>query len=551
MEELKDRTAAMLQGGHITSFVYVDDKFGNTMVGKEESKVYVGKHIAEVSIIANPEIWEDQFEDWWRETPEDERQKICLSWGLFADNANNLKNKFEQILPASVDQRYLSPEQFGQEKETIIESLDENHQLMILVDHKLENYGRDGEEILAQIAHRSYVSCAIFSGTFHMNNELEQWNSSQDKANIFRLSKERVESGDDNDILEGLRSVLWLKQISKLKEQTKKIYNEATQFMNIQVDNIDPATFHKVILDRSEKEGCWEFDTLMRIVYAYIGMGLKDKMTDNGYKEFQKLISSLREIKRDASAHIVDNHIIKNIAEEEYYESAEYINKTYSQISNGDIFKIGQSTKEFILLCQPCNLEIRSDGKRKKETFDQFYIVPIKVLSEDEKPKIYEVELKNVGNTQRKVVEISNYHRVSLSLLDLVSYNTEGKAIIDLKQTVDNHPSKGIIQANLMKRYGSIWKKVKEYKEKHDKIQGLTCPKADKDYLSKEFCRPFEMGDRVVAKHPNRVQGKPDVFDFQVQRVRRYKDPYAKDLLSLFMNYLSRPGYPMELTTFD
>ncbi len=551
MEELKERTAAMLQGGHITSFVYVDDKFGNTMVGKEESKVYVGQHIAEVSIIGNPEIWEDQFEDWWRETPEDERQKICLSWGLLADNANNLKNKFEQILPASVDQRYLSPEQFGQEKETIIESLDENHQLMILVDHKLENYGRDGEEILAQIAHRSYVSCAIFSGTFHMNNELEQWNSSQDKSNIFKLSKERVESGDDNDILEGLRSVLWLKQISKLKEQTKKIYNEAAQFMNIQVDNIDPATFHKVILDRSEKEGCWEFDTLMRIVYDYIGMGLKDKMTDNGYKEFQKLISSLREIKRDASAHKVDNQIIKNIAEEEYYESAEYINKTYSQISNGDIFKIGQSTKEFILLCQPCNLEIRSDGKRKKETFDQFYIVPIKVLSKDEKLKIYEVELKNVGNTQRKVVEISNYHRVSLSLLDLVSYNTEGKAIIDLKQTVDNHPGKGIIQANLMKRYGSIWKKVKEYKEKHDKIQGLTCPKADKDYLSKDFCRPFEMGDRDVAKHPNRVQGKPDVFDFQVQRVKRYKDPYAKDLLSLFMNYLSRPGYPMELTTFD
>lgn len=422
---------------------------------------------------------------------------------------------------------------------------------MILVDHKLEDYGRDGEDILAQIAHRDYVNCAVFSGTFHMDKELEQWNSSQDKANIFKLSKERVESGDDNNILEGLRSVLWLKQISKLKEQTKKIYNEAALFMNNQVDNIDPATFHKVILDRSEKEGCWEFETLMRIVYAYLGMGIKDKMTNDGYKEFQTLTSSLREIKRDASAHKVDNEIIKKIAEEEYYESAEYINKTFSQVSNGDIFKIGQSTKEYILLCQPCNLEIRSDGKRKKETFDQFYIVPIKVLSEDEKPKLYEVELKMIGSTQRKVVEIPNYHRVSLSLLDLVSFNVEGKAIIDLKQTVDNHPSKGVIQANLMKRYGSIWKVVKEYKEKYDKIQASTCSKADKDYLSKEFCRPFEMGDRAVAKHPLKVQGKPDVFDFQVQRVNRYKDPYAKDLLSLFMDYLSRPGYPMELTTVD
>ena len=551
MEELRERTAAMLQGGHITSFVYVDDKFGNTMVGKEDCKVYVGQHIDDVCIIANPEIWEDQFEDWWRETPENERQKICLSWGLSIENADNLKNKFEQILPDNIERRYLTPEQFEQERDMIIDNLDENHQLIILVDHKLEDYGRDGEDILAQIAHRGYVNCAVFSGTFHMDKELEQWNSSQDKANIFKLSKERVESGDDNDILEGLRSVLWLKQISKLKEQTRKIYNEAAQFMNSQVDNIDPATFHKVILDRSEKEGCWEFETLMRIVYAYLGMGVKDKMTNDGYKEFQTLTSSLREIKRDASAHKVDNKIIKKIAEEEYYESAEYINKTFSQVSNGDIFKIGQSTKEFILLCQPCNLEIRSDGKRKKDTFDQFYIVPIKVLSENEKPKLYEVELKMVGTTQRKVVEIPSYHRVSLSLLDLVSFNSEGKAIIDLKQTVENHPSKGIIQANLMKRYGSIWKIVKEYKEKYDKIQSLTCSKADKDYLSKEFCRPFEMGDRAVAKHPLKVQGKPDVFDFQVQRVKRYKDPYAKDLLSLFMDYLSRPGYPMELTAID
>lgn len=551
MKELIERTAAMLQGGHITSFVYVDDKFGSILVDKSDCKIYVGNHLADVSIITNPEIWEEQFEDWWRETPEDERQKICLSWELPIENADNLKNKFEQILPDDIEQRYLSPDQFGQERDAIIENLDENHQLMILVDYKLEGYGRNGEDVLAQIAHRDYVNCAVFSGTYHMDNELAQWNSSQDKANIFKLSKERLESEDDNDILEGLRSVLWLKHISKLKEQTKNIFREATQFMNMQVDNMDPATFHKVVLDRSEKEGCWEFETLMRIVYACLGMGIKDKMTNDGYKEFQKLTSSLREIKRDASAHKVNYEIIMKIAEEEFYESAEYINKTFSQISNGDIFKIGKSTKEFILLCQPCNLEIRIDGKRKKDSFDQFYIVPIRVLSDGEMPRLYEVELKMVESAQRKVAEIPSYHRISLSLLDLVSFNAEGKALIDLRQTVDNHPSKGIIQANMMKRYGSIWKIVKDYKKKYDIIQASTWSKADKDYLSKEFCRPFEMGDSIVAKYPHKVQGNPDVLDFQVQRIKRYKDPYAKDLLSLFMEYLSRPGYPMELNVAD
>ena len=102
-----------------------------------------------------------------------------------------------------------------------------------------------------------------------------------------------------------------------------------------------------------------------------------------------------------------------------------------------------------------------------------------------------------------------------------------------------------------MKRYASIWKTVKEYKDKYDKIQASNFSKDEKIYLCKEFCRPFEMGDNVVAKHPNKVQGKSDVFDFQIERISRYKDPYAKDLLSLFMDYLSRPAYPMGLNPIN
>ena len=547
MEGLRKRAAAMLQGGHITSFVYVDDKFGNTLVSKAESKIYVGQHISEVGIINNPEIWEDQFEDWWKETPEDERQKICHGWGLKAENADTLKEMFENILPDTIESHYFTPEQFSQERDAMLGNLDENHQLMLLVDHKLDGYGRNGEEILEQIAHRNYVNCAVFSGTFHMDNELEQWNSTQNKANFFTLSKERVELGDENDLLEGLRSVLWLKQISKLKEQTKSMCTEAVDFMKSQLDDIDPATFHKVVLDRSEKEGCWEFETLMRIVYAYLGIGIKERMTNGGFADFQELSSSLRQIKNNASAYKADDNILKRIIEEETYESSDFINKTYSQICNGDIFKIGQSPKEFILLCQPCNLEIRLNGIRKNNNFDQFYLVPVRTLDDGEQKKASEFELRNRYNTPKKVVQLANYFRVSLALLDLVSFNEKGKSLIDLKQTVTNHPKKNIIQKNMMIRYGIIWKKIMEYKEKYDRIQASDFEGQDKNLLGKEFCQPFEMGDGLVARPPKTVDGKPDVFDFRIQRIGRYKDPFAKDLLSVFMDYLSRPGYPMDL----
>ena len=454
---------------------------------------------------------------------------------------------FENILPDTIESHYFTPEQFSQERDAMLGNLDENHQLMLLVDHKLDGYGRNGEEILEQIAHRNYVNCAVFSGTFHMDNELEQWNSTQNKANFFTLSKERVELGDENDLLEGLRSVLWLKQISKLKEQTKSMCTEAVDFMKSQLDDIDPATFHKVVLDRSEKEGCWEFETLMRIVYAYLGIGIKERMTNGGFADFQELSSSLRQIKNNASAYKADDNILKRIIEEETYESSDFINKTYSQICNGDIFKIGQSPKEFILLCQPCNLEIRLNGIRKNNNFDQFYLVPVRTLDDGEQKKASEFELRNRYNTPKKVVQLANYFRVSLALLDLVSFNEKGKSLIDLKQTVTNHPKKNIIQKNMMIRYGIIWKKIMEYKEKYDRIQASDFEGQDKTLLGKEFCQPFEMGDGLVARPPKKVDGKPDVFDFRIQRIGRYKDPFAKDLLSVFMDYLSRPGYPMDL----
>lgn len=547
MEQLRERAAAMLEGAHITSFVYVDDKFGNTTVDKERAKVYVGQHLPEVTFISLPDLWEEQFEDWWNETPEAERQEACASWGVKAENADELKAKFESVLPTTIEQHYLTPEKFGQERDALMARLDAKHQLLLLVDHKLEDYGRDGEAILEQVSQRDMVNCAIFSGTFRIDGELEKWNSSQDKSNVYSLSKDRLSSDDDNELLEGLRSVLWLKQISKVKNHAKVILSEASEYMKSQLDDIDPSTFHKIVLDRSEKEGCWEFETLLRMVYAYLGIGIKKKMSDGGFAGFQTLTSSLRQIKRDASANKVNSNIVKLISDEESYESGNYINNTFSQVSNGDVFKIGQSTREYILLCQPCNLEIRPNGKRKKDHFDQYYLVPLRLLGNGEEPGVFEVKLKKTEDNRLMVAELANYHRVSLAMLDLVSFNVNGNATIDLKQTTTSHPHKDIIQKNMMLRYGVIWQKVKDYKDKYDKIQSIDISKQEKDYLGKEFCRPFEMGDTAVAKHPKKVQGKPDVFDFQVTRLRRYKDPYAKDLLSLFMDYLSRPGYPMEL----
>ncbi len=543
MAQIREEATQLMTSGHITRFVYVDDKFGNSKVGKEDVKMYVQEHIEESGLIEHAEIWEDEFESWWSLSSAEEKQSFFDEHHIEAENASDLQSKFAQILPATLDQYYLVPEKFTENQEVILNGLDESHQLMILVDHKLEDYGRTGEELLEQISQKDYVHCAIFSGTYTIEREYEKWNSS---PFIYTLSKSRVSSDDEGAILEGLRSVLWLKQISKLKEYTKETMGKAVSYMNNHLDSIDPATFHKVILDRSEKEGCWEFETLIRIVYAYMGMGLKNVMQNNGYQEFQTLTQTLRNIKRDAVSLSPQKAILAEVSEEEIYERGDFINKTYSQVSNGDVFKIGN--KEYMLLCQPCNLEIRSDGCRSRKDFDQFYLIPIREYNEAKDAtnplikKLQKVEGKNL-----LCAVLSLHQRISLSLLDLVAFNEEGKAMVNLNWTPENHPGKDIIQKNMMSRYAIIMKKIADYKSRYDKIQSTDWSKDEKSKFEKFFCRPYEMGDKEVTRHPLIKATNPSEIDFGIKRVRRYKDPYAKDLLSLFMDYLSRPGYPMEL----
>lgn len=547
MDNLQERAALLFIGAHISKFVYVDDEFGNPTISKEQCKLFVKDNLDKADFITHPEIWGEEFEEWWKNSSDENHLEYSKKWGIDTENTNHLQEILTEIIPANIEQFYLSPQEFEVRREEMISNLDDSHQLMILVDYILDGYERNGEQVLDQFADSNYVSCALFSGTFSIEEELKRWDTSETKANIFVLSKERMESDDGNKILEGIRNVLWLKQISKIKQYAKKVIQESIDYMGKKLDAIDPSTFHKIVMDRSAMEGCWEFETMMRIVKAYMGIGLNNYMIRKGFTSFQDLTRNLRDIKSNAEAYSSNKNIIADISTHEIYESGEYINQTFSQISNGDIFKIGDGNKEFILLCQPCNLEIRTNGYRSKKTFDQFYLVPIRKLKEGDKEHPYMEILQSASDSDLMVAELCNYFRISLSLLDLVSFNPEGKAVIDLSETSETHPYRHILQENMMIHYNLVHDLVLSYKSKYDKIKGSDLPSLDNEAIRKAFCHPYELGDPKMTKHPVISFNNQNRIDFRITRTRRYKDPYAKDLLQLFMNYLSRPAYAMDL----
>ena len=293
-----------------------------------------------------------------------------------------------------------------------------------------------------------------------------------------------------------------------------------------------------MIIANSKDEGCWEFDFLSRIIQVYLNRGIKTEMKSL-FSVFQKSTNSLRDFHDDTQSENVNKDILESIEKDEAYDDIDYVNSVYSAVSNGDIFQIG--TKYYILLGQPCNLTIRDEGKeeeigKRNYKLDQAFVIP---LIKDEN-KIYCEKLIYPFEDGFTSVSFPNRQRISLSMLDLVSYNASGEAIIDLNVDSANLPRHEIMQENLLKRYDYIKEKIMTIKQNFD----LASNGKTKDQilqLAKYFCKPFEMGESAIAKKPT-IEGSK--ITFNVKRVGRYNSYGAHVLLQQFMSYMSRPEFP-------
>ena len=313
-----------------------------------------------------------------------------------------------------------------------------------------------------------------------------------------------------------------------------KMVATASNTLESGLKEIDPATFDRMVIANSKEEGCWEFDFLSRIIQVYLNRGIKTEMKSL-FSDFQKETNSLRDFHDDTQSEIVNKDILESIEKDEAYDDIVYINSVYSAVSNGDIFQIGN--KHYILLGQPCNLSIRKDGKRSYD-IDQAFVLP---LIDKEEAFSEKLALPFEGNFER--VSLSKRQRISLSLLDLVSYNKDGQAFIDINVDRNNLSGHEIMQDNLLLRYEKIKAKIESFEHTYKLVSE---GKSNEDIISlaKFFCRPFEMGEHTIAKKPKVEDSK---ITFNVKRVGRYNSYGAHVLLQQFMSYLSRPEFPGKL----
>lgn len=542
----------------IKKVVYVDEEFG-TQLYQEKYTEYIRENWDKEELDLPFVYFKDagidatlsDFNYWWLTSNETEKLESIKALHLSIGNAFEVKTMLESLLGDTILQEYIHPDVFQANYEDGQYATTAKNQLLVFMDYDLKGVEHNGLYYLQRFKNNKYVQCGLFSRTFSIDEEITKWDSVCEKSSyIYPLSKHRVTDNEGLEFVEGLRNVLWLRQISELKKDYSKAMKRAAKNLTSFMNSIDPATFNKIVMTKSEDEGCWEFDTLHRVGTVRINREVENIFLNGGFQTFQGKLNVLRELKSKTINSIAsDTQLAKELNRIDQFEDAQYINFIYSQINNGDIFKINGNN--YILLCQPCNLEIRKKGTRKAG--ELLYIVPltIQVASVENARNLLKVfqkeKVKLLNNSQfeelvNKTRDINfgtiipenkdivgtnigslryddktyllRYNEavlVDAKILDLVSFNKVGKASL----TIDKRSLYRYVQPNMKIRYKNITEIIKQLSPNLNDF------------------RPFGFNGKRIA-------------DLDITRIGRLKDPWAQEYLQEFMAYLSRPAYPMD-----
>lgn len=533
---------------NIEKVIYVDDILGkvsyhDNVFGKVATLVNQGIWDQQYPFTMEADLWQELFEEWWENAAFEEIEGFLKKYEVKRTNPSIADKLLNLLSVCNVE--LLSPEQFDDYyKENLLNEMKETQKVcMILIDYDLKGFEKNGDQMLESIANNDNVLCGVFSETFGVNEEIKKWEERQFNKNIYPISKKRFDGDDESLIIQGIKNVIWLKQIENIKEMASNIVDSACDNLHDALKSIDPATFNRMVIASSKAEGCWEFDALIRIIMIYLNKGIRQAMKEN-FSCFQQNTNSIRALNGPNQSEIVNHKVINMIKEEEWFEEIEYVNKVYSPVSNGDVFQIGE--KCYILLGQPCNLSIRPEGKRGYD-LDQAFLLPLTTKEKAEKKMGLNDGL--VGRIQFPFERDYSYilfcdrKRVSLSLLDLVSYNANGLAEIDLNVSSDHLDGREIMRENMLIRYNKILEKIAKYKDACDTIDNKL-EERQKPAILRFFCRSYEMGDEKIVKKPTVSETK---ITFDVKRIGRYNSYGAHVLLQQFMSYMSRPEFPGDL----
>lgn len=364
------------------------------------------------------------------------------------------------------------------------------------------------------------------------------------RSDLVVVNKNFIDDpGDDERIktlVEQIRKTLQASQLRQLRETVHAALQEGLDEAGVTLQQRSPTALEDLVFKVSLDGGEWEGDTWFRL-YETLGLHRARRAVALN-EQARSAICDVRTLlqARSEKAHDGSQALAREVQAAESYDDADYINAAGLPVANGDIFQAGTGPA-FILVGQPCDLTLHVSGRsRSPQTAT---LLPIKQREADDEtePSSYRLPDGSPLEGDGWEVRFRPEHHVSFDVLDLVSFNKEGRATLA--------PAKGTALSPLLP---GLQARHREITKVH---AGLVQPLAKIDELKQAKHLSAATATQLRRSLLNgggpfkaTLSSRPTPFAFDCRRIGRLSGTYADALLAAHSGARSRTAHAHELT---
>jgi hypothetical protein len=524
-------------------------------------------------------FYEQLLEELWEQLGESARTELVrraqemVGDSDVADDTEAL-SKLGQLLQERVVA--LSKAQWEEQQDTVLE---QDKPILILFDRDFHAEGggeRDGEDMIRQVQERSVdrpVWTGLLTHTVGAGDEHETYLKLGDEGiDLHRtlvISKTRVITPEQfpSHLRLTLLAPLMHKLVSRIADKVTETQEAAVR----EAKSVLPIELESMVFGASQVEGVWPTDTLLLLFGLIQRDSVREKLWDDpDVQSLTRTIRCLGEV--GSSVPVADRQAAEGDDDEDagdpgapdyrgprfyqrqqIYADVTRVNRLHQPIECGDIFSNAAApSKRWVVIAQPCDLVVRSDGKRGSFPVSHVVVAPIKKLRDGDEPREGDFKLPYFESTgQHAVAQLNRARYQRLWLLDLAVFDPDGRARLHIASEVPV----GLVDG-WGRRFVQLRTDAEELLSLADRdAKGLRraleldppTPTQDVEDLVSEVRRAVATDH---ANPPFTMTLDPDAgtLDSGCQRTGRLTDEYARALLSRFGAHLSRPVLPYDLT---
>ncbi len=584
-----DLTSRLLSAMSIARVISVDDDHHSHPTSSLETVVAaIRSNSIDPSLVVraiSPEQQEDLdddeiidlLQDQWNEIGDERQQELTIVASRGADTHETIDRQQGSILddnnalmslPALIGEKFdFRKMSFSQWREQGNALVSEKTPTLVLFDRSFVQEGQSdtaGEDLVKAILTDQNLD-HIYTGllTHTATNEASESAIAQkifseiqgSSRRLVVIAKSRLSTG--SDFPEALRMVLYADELESFRRHAIDCLSAATNEAVRLLETVKPyalmATF-----ESARREGSYETDNVIRMTSASARRSLEKGLRHPDF--ISKTLSKLRnaagiELYLEANARPDD---LPKITWAEKFDDKAHLAESCMPLAIGDIFRVfdlhgSGADRYYILLAQPCDLSIRSTGKRSNdlESLVLTLLKPSKANDAGHYPALKSnqqyIGCFDAAKSDPWTVNFSQQIKVPCLALDACVVSSTGTSILSKTSTAPQALSSAW-HARFTKMIAETTSMLTKYATLTHTITTDPAQKRNADDAKKALAALIA---NVGTSHSSGVTVSFDiekgVMSYGLERYARITDSTASGLFSLMAYHQVRPAFDNEL----